>query len=131
MDENASFGSSMWDFCGGNKGNDEYRGNLVILFARLYLAGQEKVDIFGTSAKFISTIDKEYLIPRVSHDLSAIKLIMSTGSTMTHESFRYVYRDVKTDVFYLRLLAVQIFWVASVPVMFVCPSLKVNFNLML
>lgn len=99
MDENASFGLSMWDFCGGNTGNDEYRGNLVILFARLYLAGQEKVDIFGTCAKFIATIEKEHLIPRVSHDLSAIKLIMSTGSTMTHESFRYVYRDVKTDVF--------------------------------
>ncbi len=66
--------------------------------AMLDLAEQEKVDIFGTSAKFIAAIEKEHLIPRESHDLSSIRLIMSTGSTLTHESFRYVYRDVKADV---------------------------------
>jgi acetoacetyl-CoA synthetase len=66
--------------------------------AMLDLAEQEQVDIFGTSAKYIAAIEKERLKPMQTHDLSKVRLIMSTGSPLTHESFRYVYRDVKQDV---------------------------------
>lgn len=66
--------------------------------AMLDLIEQEQVDIFGTSAKYIAAIEKEHLKPIDSHDLSSVRLIMSTGSPLTHESFRYVYRDVKNDV---------------------------------
>ncbi len=59
---------------------------------------QEGITVFGTSAKFISGIEKAGLKPRDSHDLSSLKTILSTGSPLSHESFEYVYRDVKSDV---------------------------------
>ncbi len=62
------------------------------------MAEQEHVSIFGTSAKYIAAVEKAHLIPKQSHDLSAIKSILTTGSPLSHESFRYVYRDIKEDV---------------------------------
>jgi acetoacetyl-CoA synthetase len=59
---------------------------------------RERITVFGTSAKFISGIDKVGLKPRESHDLSSLKTILSTGSPLSHESFEYVYRDIKDDV---------------------------------
>jgi acetoacetyl-CoA synthetase len=59
---------------------------------------QEGITVFGTSAKFISGIEKAGLEPRESHDLSSLKTILSTGSPLSHESFEYVYRDVNSDV---------------------------------
>ena len=59
---------------------------------------RERITVFGTSAKFISGIEKAGLKPRDSHDLSSLKSILSTGSPLSHESFEYVYRDFKADV---------------------------------
>ena len=59
---------------------------------------RERITVFGTSAKFISGIEKAGLKPRESHDLSSLKSILSTGSPLSHESFEYVYRDFKADV---------------------------------
>ena len=58
----------------------------------------ERITVFGTSAKFISGIEKVGLKPRESHDLSSLNTILSTGSPLSHESFEYVYRDVREDV---------------------------------
>ena len=62
------------------------------------IATREGVTVLGVSAKYISAIDKLRLKPRDSHDLSALRALLSTGSTLTHEGFRYVYRDVKRDL---------------------------------
>jgi len=59
---------------------------------------RQRITVFGTSAKFISGIEKAGLKPRESHDLSSLNTILSTGSPLSHESFEYVYRDVKEDV---------------------------------
>ena len=59
---------------------------------------RERITVFGTSAKFISGIEKAGLKPRESHDLSSLNTILSTGSPLSHESFEYVYRDMKDDV---------------------------------
>ncbi|MBA6411806.1 acetoacetate--CoA ligase [Parahaliea sp. F7430] len=59
---------------------------------------EENITIFGTSAKFISALEKSGQRPRESHDLSSLKTILSTGSPLAHESFEYVYRDIKQDV---------------------------------
>ena len=59
---------------------------------------RERITVFGTSAKFISGIEKAGLKPRESHDLSSLKSILSTGSPLSHESFEFVYRDFKSDV---------------------------------
>ncbi|MEK9927531.1 MAG: acetoacetate--CoA ligase [Halieaceae bacterium] len=59
---------------------------------------REKITIFGTSAKFISALEKADSKPRLSHDLSSLRTILSTGSPLAHESFNYVYREFKADV---------------------------------
>ena len=62
------------------------------------LIDAEDISIFGTSAKFIAALEKAGVIPRESHKLSSLKAILSTGSPLAHESFEYVYRDVKRDL---------------------------------
>ena len=62
------------------------------------MAQAERVSIFGTSAKYISALEKMGQKPMQSHDLSALKSILSTGSPLAHESFDYVYQHVKAEV---------------------------------
>ncbi|WP_439577759.1 acetoacetate--CoA ligase [Elioraea sp.] len=62
------------------------------------IAEQERMTIFGTSAKYIDGIAKAGLKPRETHDLAALRAILSTGSPLAPESFDYVYRDVKGDL---------------------------------
>ncbi len=62
------------------------------------LAASEKLTVFGTSAKFIALTEKEGRRPRESHDLSALRRILSTGSPLAEHSYDYVYRHVKPDV---------------------------------
>ena len=62
------------------------------------MAEQEQVSIFGTSAKYISALEKAGVKPRASHKLPHLKALLSTGSPLSHESFRYVYRDIKSDL---------------------------------
>ncbi|MEM6998508.1 MAG: acetoacetate--CoA ligase [Pseudomonadota bacterium] len=59
---------------------------------------REQINIFGTSAKYISALEKAEIKPRNSHDMSALKTILSTGSPLSSESFKYVYRDIKEDL---------------------------------
>jgi acetoacetyl-CoA synthetase len=62
------------------------------------LVQDEKVSIFGTSAKYLSAIEKSGVRPRETHDLTHLKAVLSTGSPLSVESFEYVYRDIKEDV---------------------------------
>ncbi|OGA66644.1 MAG: acetoacetate--CoA ligase [Betaproteobacteria bacterium RIFCSPLOWO2_12_FULL_65_14] len=61
-------------------------------------AEKERITHFGTSAKFIDAISKRGLRPRDTHELSALRMILSTGSPLAPESFDYVYQAVKGDV---------------------------------
>ncbi|MDG1312385.1 MAG: acetoacetate--CoA ligase [Porticoccaceae bacterium] len=62
------------------------------------MAEQETVSIFGTSAKYIAALEKAHVVPRESHKLDKLKAILSTGSPLSHESFQYVYRDIKANI---------------------------------
>jgi acetoacetyl-CoA synthetase len=62
------------------------------------LIDAENISVFGTSAKFIAALEKAGVKPRESHKLHSLKTILSTGSPLAHESFDYVYRDVKADL---------------------------------
>ena len=66
--------------------------------ALMDIAEQEKISIFGGGAKYIAAIEKAKLVPQKSHNLEKLKAILSTGSPLSHESFRYVYRAIKSDV---------------------------------
>ncbi len=61
-------------------------------------AAAEHMTVFGTSAKFIDAIAKAGLEPRKTHDLGALKAMLSTGSPLSPEGFDYVYRAVKRDL---------------------------------
>jgi acetoacetyl-CoA synthetase len=62
------------------------------------LAQDEKMTIFGTSARYIAGVEKEGVKPGSRYDLSALKTMCSTGSPLSEESFRFVYREIKQDL---------------------------------
>ena len=62
------------------------------------LAQDEKVTVFGTSARYLAAIEKEGFKPGSRFDLTPMKTILSTGSPLPAEGFHYVYRDIKPDV---------------------------------
>ena len=62
------------------------------------MAAQERITIFGTSAKYIAAMEKSDFVPIDSVDLSPLRTILSTGSPLLPDGFDYVYRSVKSDV---------------------------------
>lgn len=62
------------------------------------LAETEKITIFGTSAKYIDSLMKNGLSLKDKYDLGALKTILSTGSPLSKENFRFIYNDIKKDV---------------------------------
>ena len=64
----------------------------------LDLIDQEKISIFGTSAKYLDTLQKNNVIPKKSHCLTSLRTILSTGSPLVSERFDYVYQDIKSDI---------------------------------
>jgi len=61
-------------------------------------AEEERFSHFGTSAKFIDSLEKRGLAPIDSYKLPALRMILSTGSPLVSESYDYVYSKVKKDV---------------------------------
>ncbi len=61
-------------------------------------AEKHKINFFGTSAKYIDALSKEKIKIIESHKLSELDTIGSTGSTLVHESFDYIYNNIKRDV---------------------------------
>jgi len=61
-------------------------------------AESEKINVFGTSAKYLSALEKSGAKPVQTHDLHALKTILTTGSPLLPETFDYVYRDIKNDL---------------------------------
>jgi acetoacetyl-CoA synthetase len=62
------------------------------------LAQDEKVTVFGTSARYIAALEKEGVKPGADYDLSALRAVLSTGSPLAPEGFHYIYREVKKDL---------------------------------
>jgi acetoacetyl-CoA synthetase len=62
------------------------------------LAQAERVSVFGASAKYLALAEKEGLMPATTHDLSALRTVLSTGSPLAGHSYDYVYAAIKRDV---------------------------------
>lgn len=62
------------------------------------LAAREGVTVFGTSAKYLALAEKQGLSPGGTHDLAALRTVLSTGSPLAAESFDYVQRAVGAGV---------------------------------
>ena len=75
------------------RGADGKAGSILFDYA-----DAEGMTHFGTSAKFIDAIAKAELQPRLSHQLSRLRAMFSTGSPLAPEGFDYVYREIKSDI---------------------------------
>jgi acetoacetyl-CoA synthetase len=62
------------------------------------LIDEFRITIFGVSAKYIDAIKKASINPKMTHNLSSLNTILSTGSPLAPEAFDYVYDSIKSDV---------------------------------
>ncbi len=62
------------------------------------IAEELQISVFGTSAKYLASIEKAGVKPGSSYRLAALKTILSTGSPLLPESFDYVYRHIQSDL---------------------------------
>ena len=62
------------------------------------MAAEERITVFGTSAKYLALAEKEGLVPARTHDLRPLRSLLSTGSPLAAHSFDYVYSAIKPDV---------------------------------
>jgi acetoacetyl-CoA synthetase len=58
----------------------------------------EKVTVFGTSAKFISVIEKAGVKPKSEFDLSSLRCILSTGSPLLPKNYDFVYEQINKEI---------------------------------
>jgi acetoacetyl-CoA synthetase len=57
-----------------------------------------KISIFGTSPKYLSIFGKQSIIPKNKYDLQSLRSILSTGSPLPEETFKWVYENVKSNL---------------------------------
>ena len=58
----------------------------------------KKISLFGVSAKYIDHLKNEKFNSSAL-DLCSLRIITSTGSPLAEESFKYVYENIKEDVY--------------------------------
>ncbi|MEG1923510.1 MAG: acetoacetate--CoA ligase [Clostridia bacterium] len=59
---------------------------------------EEKATIFGLSASYIHSLLAANFSPKSIADLSELRCISQTGSALSDEGFKYVYREIKSDL---------------------------------
>ena len=59
---------------------------------------EEQISVFGVGAKYLGALQKSGIVPAESHQLTALKTMLSTGSPLPHEGFAWVYEAFKRDL---------------------------------
>lgn len=59
---------------------------------------ENKVSVLGTSAKYLSTIEKSGANPKDKFDLTTLRCILSTGSPLLPQNYDFVYQKIKKEV---------------------------------
>ena len=59
---------------------------------------EEGVTVFGLSASYIHALMAAGFNPREHADLKKLRMISQTGSALSEEGFRFVYREIKQDL---------------------------------
>jgi len=62
------------------------------------MAAEERITVFGTSAKYLASLEKSQYVPAGTVDLTALRTLLSTGSPLLPEGFDFVYRSIKSDL---------------------------------
>ena len=66
--------------------------------ALLKMADEEDLDIFGISAKYIDALKNDSIPIKEKYHLKNLKCILSTGSPLSDDGFKYVFDNIKDDV---------------------------------
>jgi len=64
----------------------------------LKIADKEKITLFGVSAKYVDALRKFKPTLKYKYKLTKLKTICSTGSPLSNDGFRYVYKNIKKNV---------------------------------
>jgi len=64
----------------------------------LKIAQREKITLFGISAKYVDALRKYKPKLKYKFKLNKLRTICSTGSPLSEESFKYVYKHIKKNV---------------------------------
>jgi len=64
----------------------------------LKITQQENITLFGISAKYVDSLRKLNLIPKSKYKFKKLKTICSTGSPLSEDSFKYIYKNIKKNV---------------------------------
>ena len=64
----------------------------------LDLIDAEAISVFGTSPKYLASLQAEGLQPRHSHNLGSLRTLLCTGSALSPQSYDYVYEQIKADL---------------------------------
>ena len=62
------------------------------------IAEREKIKVFGTSARYLSALDKSGYMPSGRVNLEYLQSVLSTGSPLAPASYDFVYRHIKDDL---------------------------------
>jgi acetoacetyl-CoA synthetase len=66
--------------------------------ALLKMADELDINFFGTSAKYIASLEDAGVVPSKISEFLNLRVIASTGSPLSDDSFKYVYNNWKKDV---------------------------------
>jgi len=64
----------------------------------LKFADEEKATLFGVSAKYIDVLNNNKVVTKKKYKLKRLKTICVTGSPLSKEGFKYVYKSIKKDI---------------------------------
>jgi acetoacetyl-CoA synthetase len=61
-------------------------------------ADEQGMSVFGTSAKYIAAVENSGLKPAEKFKLDPLRAMLSTGSPLSVENFKFVYNEIKSDL---------------------------------
>jgi len=62
------------------------------------LADEEKITLFGVSAKYIDALNKSNILNKKKYKLKNLRTICSTGSPLSEDGFNFIYKKIKSNV---------------------------------
>ena len=62
------------------------------------IADEEKITLFGVSAKYIDALNKSNILNKKKYKLKYLRTICSTGSPLSKDGFRFIYNKVKSNL---------------------------------
>lgn len=62
------------------------------------MAARERTEFFGTGAALLTMVQKSGLSPRERFDLSSLRSVLSTGSPLPRDTWRWIHREIRDDV---------------------------------